>query len=49
VKRSRACGKWNPLETDITRENCAALGIPGYFDVIETPMNLTIIMVCALR
>lgn len=47
AKRARAWGKANPLETDITRENCAALGIPGYFDVIETPMNLTLIMVRA--
>lgn len=44
AKRVRAW-KGNPLETDITRENCAAMGIPNYFDFIETPMNLTLIMV----
>lgn len=45
AKRMRAWGKGNPLETEITRENCAGMGIPGYFDVIDTPMNLTLIMV----
>jgi len=35
----------NPLDTEITRENCAALGIPGYFDVVERSMSLQVINV----
>lgn len=35
----------NPLDTEITRQNCAALGIPGYFDVVERSMSLQVINV----
>ena len=31
----------NPFRIDICKENCAAMGIPDYCDIIETPMNLT--------
>jgi len=41
--------KQNPLDADITRENCAAMGIPQYFDVIQTPMNLQLINVSERR
>lgn len=33
----------NPFRLVIDRENCAAMGAPDYFDVVETPMNLTYI------
>jgi hypothetical protein len=36
-------GGTNPFRIVIDRENCASVGAPDYFDVIETPMNLTYI------
>lgn len=33
----------NPFRVVIERENCAAVGFPDYFSVVETPMNLTYI------
>ncbi|CAB9503588.1 adjacent to zinc finger domain protein 1A [Seminavis robusta] len=33
----------NPFRIVIDRANCAAMGAPDYFDVINTPMNLTYI------
>ena len=33
----------NPFRVVIDRSNCAAVGAPNYFDVIQTPMNLTYI------
>ena len=36
-------GGTNPFRIVIDRENCAEMGAPDYFDVIETPMNLTYI------
>jgi Bromodomain len=36
-------GGTNPFRIVIDRENCANCGAPDYFDVIETPMNLTYI------
>lgn len=31
----------NPFRTVIDRNNCASVGAPDYFDVIDKPMNLT--------
>ena len=36
-------GNTNPFRMVIDRENCAAVGAPDYFDIIEKPMNLTYI------
>mmetsp|Transcript_10292 Transcript_10292/g.21188 ORF Transcript_10292/g.21188 Transcript_10292/m.21188 type:complete len:284 (-) Transcript_10292:35-886(-) len=36
-------GNTNPFRMVIDRENCASVGAPDYFDVIEKPMNLTYI------
>ncbi|KAL3945557.1 MAG: hypothetical protein SGBAC_000381 [Bacillariaceae sp.] len=36
-------GDTNPFRTVIDRNNCAAIGAPDYFDIIQTPMNLTYI------
>jgi hypothetical protein len=36
-------GGINPFRIVIDRENCASVGAPDYFDVIETPMNLSYI------
>ena len=34
-------GGINPFRMVIDKHNCAAVGAPDYFDIIETPMNLT--------
>jgi Bromodomain len=34
-------GGINPFRIVIDRDNCASCGAPDYFDVIDTPMNLT--------
>jgi len=36
-------GNINPFRIVIDRENCASVGAPDYFDVIDKPMNLTYI------
>jgi hypothetical protein len=36
-------GGINPFRVVIDRENCASVGAPDYFDIIEKPMNLTYI------
>lgn len=36
-------GNTNPFRMVIDRDNCASMGAPDYFDVIEKPMNLTYI------
>lgn len=36
-------GGINPFRSVIDRDNCAICGAPDYFDVIDTPMNLTYI------
>ena len=36
-------GGTNPFRIIIDRNNCAAMGAPDYFDIIEKPMNLTYI------
>jgi Bromodomain len=36
-------GGTNPFRIVIDRENCASVGAPDYFDVIDKPMNLTYI------
>jgi len=36
-------GGTNPFRIVIDKENCVAMGVPDYGDVIETPMNLTYI------
>lgn len=36
-------GNINPFRIVIDRDNCASCGAPDYFDVIDTPMNLTYI------
>jgi hypothetical protein len=36
-------GGTNPFRVVIDRENCAAIGAPDYFQVIDIPMNLTYI------
>jgi Bromodomain len=36
-------GGTNPFRIVIDRDNCASCGAPDYFDVIDTPMNLTYI------
>jgi hypothetical protein len=36
-------GGTNPFRIVIDRDNCTAVGAPDYFDIIETPMNLTYI------
>ena len=36
-------GNTNPFRIVIDRENCGSCGAPDYFDVIDTPMNLTYI------
>ena len=33
----------NPFRMVIDRDNCAAMGAPDYFDIVEKPMNLTYI------
>jgi hypothetical protein len=48
LRAKRGKGMWrkqNPLDADITKENCAAMGIPQYFNVIQTPMNLQLMNV----
>jgi flagellar biosynthesis GTPase FlhF len=34
-------GNINPFRMIIDRDNCAAVGAPDYFDIIDKPMNLT--------
>ena len=36
-------GGINPFRVVIDRENCASVGAPDYFDIVENPMNLTYI------
>ncbi|KAL7556858.1 hypothetical protein ACA910_011828 [Epithemia clementina (nom. ined.)] len=36
-------GHTNPFRMVIDRENCAAVGAPDYFEVVQQPMNLTYI------
>jgi hypothetical protein len=36
-------GGINPFRIVIDRDNCTSVGAPDYFDVIDTPMNLTYI------
>lgn len=34
-------GNTNPFRIVITKENCIAMGAPGYGDIVKKPMNLT--------
>jgi hypothetical protein len=36
-------GGINPFRIVIDRDNCASVGAPDYFDIIDKPMNLTYI------
>jgi hypothetical protein len=47
-KKSKTWKNQNPLDMEITPENCAELGIPNYFDVIKRPMTLVTINVRAV-